>query len=303
MSTNNYNNIFSNSNTGASKNNATKTTKTKINSSQDSSMKNSKPESNFGKILILIIVILLVVYFLYLIVRQLQNRYYNSPIILGKTRQGDTTTLPIKAFKFKDPEDGQFGTEFTYTVWLYIKDTNFNQPTQSCSSGGAFKHIFHKGSSIDGIQLGAPQSYPLLQAPGLWLYPDINKLAINMNTFASPQEKCDIGNIPINKWFHLSIVLIGNSLDIYVNCNLKKRCRLTGVPKLNYGDFFITSWGGFQGFISNIRYFNTAINTFQIENQCTVKPSPPEFISPDDTPPYLADNWWMNTGFPRSTTR
>ena len=303
MSANNYNNIFSNSNTGATKNKAA--TKTTLNTETNKKTNGDKSHTSIGKRLIVIIVILLVIYLLYNIVRNLQDKYSDSPIILGKTRQGDTSTLPIKAYMFRDPEDGQYGTEFTYTVWLYVKDSNFVQPTtkQQCSGEKAYKHIFHKGSSIEGVQLGNGGNYPLLQSPGLWLYPDINKLAINMNTYASPKETCDIGNIPINKWFHLSIMLIGNSIDIYINCNLKKRCRLKGVPKLNYGDFFITSWGGFQGFISNIRYFNYAINTYQIENQCTIRPSAPEFISPDNTPPYLADDYWMNTGFPRSVTQ
>ena len=302
MSSNNYNNIFGNSSNTKKSNNKPVLKKNNIGS------KVSNNNSDLGKLLIMIIVILLIIYFIYLIYKNLQNKLNDSPIILGKTRQGDTSTLPIKAYKFKDPDDGQFGTEFTYTVWLYIKDSNFSQPNATTSGGDSctinqpFRHIFHKGSPMNGVK-GGGFTIPLLQAPGLWLYPDINKLAINMNTFASPRETCDIGNIPINKWFHLTISLIGNSLDVYVNCNLKKRCRLKGVPKLNYGDFYITSFGGFDGFISNIRYFNYAINTYQIENQCLTKPSPPEFNSPDTRPPYLSDNWWMNTGFPRSITR
>ena len=93
-----------------------------------------------------------------------------------------------------------------------------------------------------------------------------------MNTYNSVKESCDIGNIPLNKWFHLTVMVIGKSLDVYINCNLKKRCKLKGIPKLNYGDIYINSWEGFDGLISNVRYWDRAIG-FQIKHICEEGPS------------------------------
>ena len=47
-----------------------------------------------------------------------------------------------------------------------------------------------------------------------------------MNTFASTVESCNIGNLPIGKWFHITIMLIGTSMDIYINGQLKNDVNL-----------------------------------------------------------------------------
>lgn len=255
----------------------------------------------FGGIL-LIIVLLIVIYFIYKIYKDFMKHRNDSPWIIEGTRQGNNS-LQLPAYELPVANDGQYGTEFTYSMWLYVKDDNFTLFNSSvsgkCASSHAFKHIFHKGSS-DYYNSKKGIKYPLLQGPGLWLYPNENKLAINMNTYASVKETCDIGNIPLNKWFHLTIMLVGNSLDVYINCNLKKRCRLRGVPKINFGNLYITNYGGFDGLISRFRYYNYAIFPYQVEQACSLGPSNAPCTDPGEKPPYLANNYWMTTGYPRT---
>ena len=268
-----------------------------------SNQNKGQPKNKVGtqssvKIIVLILIIVLVLWVVYKMFRGFSKQRNDSYWIVKGTRQGDSQSLPISAYKFADPDDGQYGTEFTYTVWLYIKDTNFVNSGNKCGNS-KFRHIFHKGSD-DYYVSGDTVIQPLLQSPGLWLYPTINKLRINLNTYDSPKETCDIGNIPVNKWFHLTIMLIGNSLDVYVNCNLKKRCRLKGVPKLNYGKLFLSSWGGFDGFISKFKYHNYALQPYEVENACAKGPSSAPPTDPGVKPPYLAKDYWMTTGFPNS---
>jgi len=247
------------------------------------------------KIVIIAIVVLLIIYFCYLIIRDYLNTKNSSPYFIRDIQDGSTTTL-VDGRQVTPSTDGKFGTEFTYSFWIYIKDSNFTNTSSTCNGKRSMKNIFVKGSDdYDGSTL------PLLQSPGMWLYPDDNKLAIVMNTFNNHAERCDIGNVPVNKWVHLTVMLIGKSLDVYVNCSLKKRCKLSGVPRLNFEDLRISSWGGFNGYISRFRYYNYALEPYQISQICGVGPaSMDSLVQTQPTPPYLGQDYWTTTGFPKA---
>jgi hypothetical protein len=134
----------------------------------------------------------------------------------------------------------------------------------------------------------------------MWLDKEINKLHVNINTFHSVKESCDIDNIPVNKWFHIALVVINKSVMIYVNCSLKKKCTLVGVPKLNYGDLYINLYNGFEGFISQFRYWNKAVSQYELEDLCESGPSKSPCTQPGARPPYLSKDYWMRTEFPNA---
>lgn len=271
-------------------------------SSNQNSSNTGKSTNTFSviiKIIIIAIVVLLIVYFCYKVIVDFINTKNDSPYFISSIADGNTPLL-ISGDKVQPSQDSKYGTEFTYSFWIYIKDSNFSTSSSAsskCSTDSKMKNIFVKGSSDY-----SSDHLPLLQAPGVWLYPDDNKLAITMNTFNNFAERCDIGNIPVNKWVHITIMLIGHSLDVYVNCNLKKRCKLSGVPKQNYEDLRISNWGGFAGYLSRFRYYNYALEPYQISQICGIGPaSPDSLISDQAKPPYLAKDYWTTTGFPRAT--
>lgn len=296
MSSNNYNNLFNNK----------PNIKTNNKPTLKSNNVNVKPRKTSK--LMMILILFLVLYLFYLLYRNVMKKVTSYTPIVKDIRQGIEARVPMSGKLFPYPNDGQYGNEFTYTTWLYINGTNFQEKQTSTTSGsscgnseGKYRCIFVKGSGDYSVN-SSGSHYPLLQAPGLWIYPYDNKLAINMNTYSSTKETCDIGNIPVGKWFHLVIMLIGNSLDIYINGQLKKRCTLQGVPKLNYGDLYLTPWGGFDGYISKFYYYNRALQQFEIERAFNEGPSnelPKGQVQ--DKPPYLAQDYWMTTGFPSST--
>jgi hypothetical protein len=74
----------------------------------------------------------------------------------------------------------------------------------------------------------------------------------------------DIPNVPLKKWLHVAIRLENSILDVYINGTIDKRQRLNNVPKQNYYDVNICQNGGFDGNLSDLRYFNSALNVFQI---------------------------------------
>jgi hypothetical protein len=110
-------------------------------------------------------------------------------------------------------------------------------------------------------------------APGLYITPNTNNLVVIMNTFNVINEEIIINDIPINKWLNVMIRCENNTLDIYINGTITKSHNLHGVPKQNYGDVYIAPNGGFDGYISNLWYYNYALGTNAIEKLVMAGPN------------------------------
>lgn len=284
-------------------------------SSYNANMKTNSNSRAGNKTLFSIIMIglaiILILFFVYTTYQGYNNYNTTSPYLIDGITDG-TVSQKFSSYQLPVSSDSQYGTEFTYSFWIFIKDTNFSHNTNhgSDSSSPPELHVFHKGSYdyVPNNKTSNGKSnvyYPLLQMPGVWLYPNTNKLNIKFNTYENIVETADIGNVPLNMWVNVIIVLIGGSIDVYVNGNLKKRVKLTGVPKINYGDFYTSNWGGFQGYLSRLRYFNYAIQPFMIDQIFNMGPSQ-TFASNiaqglTDPTPVLSPNYWMTTGYPNSS--
>jgi hypothetical protein len=148
----------------------------------------------------------------------------------------------------------EVGIAFTWSVWLYIKQHDSVATT-------AYRHVFNKGSSspINGIM--SPNN-----GPGLYLNSDYTKLKVVMSTFNKHDNSIEIDNIPINKWFNVILRVENTVLDVFMNGDLAQRMPLNSVPFQNYGDVNVAINGGFNGNISSLRYYNTALGTRAIQN-------------------------------------
>lgn len=85
-----------------------------------------------------------------------------------------------------------------------------------------------------------------------------------LNNHKFNEEKCDINNIPIQRWIHIVIQLHNKTLDVYINGKLRRSCVYENVPLLNDESLHITDNGGFNGEISDLQYFNKAITPSKI---------------------------------------
>ena len=215
-------------------------------------------------------------------IRNVNQFRKGSPYLLEETKDAKRrlviTQDPYKQGSINLPRslNEQNGIEFSYSGWLFIDNYNYKL--------GQWKHVFHKGNET---------SWPL-RAPGMWLHPDKNALRVYMNTYNEISEYLDIDNIPINKWFSFVISVKGQTMDVYLNGNLKKSLKLTGIPKQNYSDVYINAFGGFSGFISNLRYYDFALNYNEIDG---IVKGGPNLITKQESrerPPYLTANWWTN---------
>jgi hypothetical protein len=195
------------------------------------------------------------------------------------------------------------GMEYTWTVWLNI------EPFTDTDTDTDFKHVFSKGIDATAIQqqipIPTPQQTNIGQmpvgnnAPGVYLQktPSGNNstctLTVIMDTVSGTAETVTIEDVPFQKWINVAIRLENKILDIYVNGTLKKRVAFQNVPKQNYGDIWVSRNGGFAGKLSDLRYFDRALNVFQLTN---ITMSGPNMIATPDivdtSTDYLSGKWY-----------
>jgi len=176
------------------------------------------------------------------------------------------------------------GIEFTWSVWIYINDLQY--------LSGQYRHIFHKGNNkILENGMNFPNN-----APGLYIAPETNALYLIMNTFSEINEEVIIPDIPLNKWLNVIIRCENTNLDVYINGTISRSLQLSGVPKQNYGDVFMALNGGFDGYISNLWYYDYALGTAAIQNLVQRGPSTKQAnssnINNKDTD-YLSMKWYF----------
>ena len=138
------------------------------------------------------------------------------------------------------------GIEFTWAVWLSLNGFQTGNLVNNNQC------VFVKG---DG---------KISNAPGVYFTDSSNVLKIVMDTNAKTPSDIVIPNIPINKWFHLTIRCQNKYLDVYINGLIVYRKNLENVPVQNYDDVIVCNDGGFTGKLSNLIYFNYSLNAVDI---------------------------------------
>jgi hypothetical protein len=89
-------------------------------------------------------------------------------------------------------------------------------------------------------------------------------------------------------------------LDVYINGVLTQHKDLGYTPKQNFGDVQVCQNGGFNGSLSDLRYYPKALNVFEINSivawgpNLSTSPSASEATSTSDSY-YLSSLWYKNT--------
>ena len=186
------------------------------------------------------------------------------------------------------------GMEYTWSVWLNVNEA-FASATDTTR-----KHVFNKGLKAPEKDVAAVAGN---NAPGVYLKQDKVGTGSTVSTCslvvfmdgvsADNASEITIPDIPFKKWIHVAIRLENQIMDIYVNGTLKKRVSFPNVPKQNYGDVWICQNGGFNGKISDLRYFDRALNVFQLMNITMAGPNMkpvPDVV--DTSSDYLSNKWF-----------
>ena len=257
--------------------------------------------------LTLVVILYLTMLFLEVIYKYINRLSMNRTVLLPHTYSTENTTITIP----QNPNttgtkvvplssDERTGVEFTYVFYLQVNPSTFTQEY-------GLLHIFHKGYS---------SQFPLL-APGVYMRSDTNTLRVYMNTYKTWNNYVEVDNIPVSKWVHVTIVCNNNSLEIFINGNLKKKLSFDGyppyqnyqdivcfsqkiinmtsnasVPSLDEGGFVVK--GAMKGLISNLTYYSYALCYAEIQTIMAEGPSSKMDSALDlaNVPPYLDDKWW-----------
>ena len=221
------------------------------------------------------------------------------------------------------------GIEFTYTMWLYVKDINLDEDIDTQNNGNhtqRLQHVFHKGEkniNTSGMNIGdvhyqKGMNFPN-NSPGVYLrrskYSNHHleaqqaELLVVMNSYPDKNdgiqqdhiiESVSIPNIPLQNWILVTVMVKDKNLDVYVNGNVAKRKVLSGIPKQNYGNIYAASNGGFNGNISNLTYYNKALGTRQINDILRLGPNKKmtgnaNILNTDFS--YLSIDWFLGSSY------
>lgn len=214
--------------------------------------------SKIVDIVLLVIIIVIICVSLYAIYKHFSNKRHNEPLLID---QPVDATIARMILSENIPTSDS--NEFTINFWMFVRDWNHNYNKPKC--------VLYYGDP------NCKQASPLI-----FLYPNTNNLMIrmaqnkkcegkSMNPFSCNYEgifdnkkPCDVSNIPLQRWVQISVVLWNTTTDVYVNGKLARSCTYPDVPKMMTGqNIYIGQGGGFNGYISRLRYFNYAIDPRQ----------------------------------------
>lgn len=212
----------------------------------------------------------------------------------NRTRYPDAKSIPLS-------DNERSGIEFTYSFYLLVHPSTF-------SGSDVLYHVFHKGYL---------SPWPLM-GPGVFVRGNNNTLRVVMNTYRNAYTFVDVENIPVRKWFHCAIVCNRNSLEIYINGNLRKKLPFEGtlpyqnfqnlvcfstskkiiqgsqVPSLGMGNN-LQFEGAFRGNLSNLTYIAYAVSFTEIQALMDMGVSKKTMSAQMDKPPYLVDTYWTTS--------
>lgn len=203
------------------------------------------------------------------------------------------------------------GIEFSYSFWIYVNNLEYKDEVD-------YMHVFNKGSPPNSTGEGGSGLFGPNNCPGVYLYKGKRNYSTNLlekfpilgmlvrinvfhnNNSVSKAYYDDIyvDAIPIKKWVYVVIRATSqNIVDVYINGHLTKRHKLSNIVKQNYDNLYINYNGGFSGNISDLKYFNYAIGTFEINS---INAKGPNLKTKKDSniskskPPYLSSQWYFN---------
>jgi len=226
---------------------------------------------NFLLICVIVIIIILLLLFTF--------RYaLKDNTILSDVREANVPFTISKINLMKSSSSSQVSTNFTYSVWIYVKDWNYNY--------GYYKPIFGRNDSpndvITDIDALDNDNSTMKPCPFVCLDKTENKVWFIMY-YREPTGskisyfKCDVSNIPIQKWIQLTFSIYNKTLDIYLNGKLAKTCVMPQITTVSEeaGDIYVCglsgisntgSKPGFSGYISKLQYYPNAMNPQEVWN-------------------------------------
>lgn len=249
---------------------------------------------------------------------------YSDPNLAGSNSENVAPILRSK--------NDRFGLEYTWSTWLYVDPSSFSDSSNQIAKH-IFSKSVPAGETSNIVPTETDpttyknMTYPDLpagimfgNAPGVYL---INKKHAEFETSmeSGPQSESSIVNLlvitdvlgsgqpeqviiedlPLSKWVCVVIrVKNQREMDVYINGYLRKRVILSNVVAQNQGNVYINAGAGtldmnWDGYISDLRYYNHALGTNEIMALSSGGPNTTKCKdSMDGKPPYLSTRWYFS---------
>lgn len=166
---------------------------------------------------------------------------FNSSADLAPTAHDGKVKKEIEAAEVKFSEDTSYGIQY----WMYIKDWNHRF--------GQEKVILRRTASTNAAQ----------SSPSISLGATDNSLNVSVSLFGGgnvpDKHTCTVENVPLQKWFAVSVTVFDRNLEVYINGRLVKSCVLPAIPRATPGKLVITPDGGFSGEICTLYTYAGAL--------------------------------------------
>ena len=175
---------------------------------------------------------------------------------------------------------------FTISTWIY--------PTSLASSGASVPFTFSNGSTLVGNYL--------------YIAPTTGIIILNYSTTTVPSGTGIASTIAVpvsnTSWYHVAIVVANQTITLYVNSVFQSSASYTGTLCVSNGgamtNMYIgaagSTYGGYAGYVDNLRIYNTALSQSQINTLYTT-PATAALTIP---PVYITSNFLQgfSTGIP-----
>lgn len=225
------------------------------------------------KIAVLIIVIILVIIFeVY--------RYYTRDYILVSGVKEACCELKYSANDLPLTHING-GIEFTFSLWIYIASYEYKYDHEKII-------LYWKGRSLlDDILINSNNKLiakcfeldtkkknnkkkikSLVGKYGglkIALEEKTNTLVVSYSLMNGKTESIKVDNLPLQKWLNIVVLLRLRNFDVFVNGKLYANKFLSTVPLYGRHRLIINGKGGYDGFISNVKYYNRAITYPEIK--------------------------------------
>jgi hypothetical protein len=174
--------------------------------------------------------------------------------------------------------NGSFGMQF----WMYISDWDYNFSKEKT----VVKRVGTAAASTD-------------VSPHITLHPTDNSLQVKVAIYPSggatgtsstgDSFTCTVENVPLQRWFAVSVTVFQRNVDIYIDGRLVKSCVLPGIPKPVLGEVRLgDNTDGFSGSVCNFKTYTDMIGpatakAFAAAGTNCQAPSPATTTAPADS--------------------
>lgn len=269
-------------------------------------------ETNYIFFIILLVLIIFIIF--RFVLADYNNMKLTNPVIVPNTIEISKRTPNVRIYR---SQDKMGGLEFTYTFWLWINGNSLNE--------GQKNNVFLKGAN-------APNCNDInIQSPGVWIEKSSNQakmiiytnlyLPDNCSDFDGDIIKCpkycswnkennkceskneisnlagmEVDNIPIDNWVHFTLSVVNRRMDVYVNGELYSQKRFDALPQQNDNKIIIGACNNLSGKLSDLRYFNHSLSSYEIEKilNRNIPPLDTSASLGRDNNNYLSKYYWID---------